>query len=154
MPVNILITFIIGSALGWILIKVTVAPQHLKGLILGYCASGMYVCLFNFNGLLYRIYMCVCARASACICACCSTIYPVKHSCITLDTRNSVCHLLLLFFQQNQNVHVLGFCNQKHGQFAFNNCPSNCLNSFSLLQRYILIWVNFLSLQFQFGVLI
>lgn len=40
MPINILITFIIGSALGWILIKVTRAPQHLKGLILGCCAAG------------------------------------------------------------------------------------------------------------------
>ncbi|KAK3410610.1 hypothetical protein EUGRSUZ_J02568 [Eucalyptus grandis] len=40
MPINILITFIIGSALGWILVKVTRAPQHVKGLILGCCASG------------------------------------------------------------------------------------------------------------------
>ena len=120
MPVNILITFIIGSALGWIFIKVTVAPQHLKGLILGCCAAGMYVCLFYLNGLMYRIYIYVCV----CVCTCermymrmlCSTIYPVKHSCITLDTRNSVRHLLLLFFQQNQNVHVSGFCNRKPGQ--------------------------------------
>ncbi|XP_048230776.1 protein PIN-LIKES 3-like isoform X2 [Ricinus communis] len=40
MPVNILITFIIGSALGWILIKITAPPKHLKGLILGCCAAG------------------------------------------------------------------------------------------------------------------
>ncbi|KAK4790228.1 hypothetical protein SAY86_017532 [Trapa natans] len=40
MPVNILLTFIIGSALGWILIKLTQAPQRLKGLILGCCAAG------------------------------------------------------------------------------------------------------------------
>ncbi|KAI3426626.1 uncharacterized protein J3R85_009824 [Psidium guajava] len=40
MPINILITFIIGSALGWILVKATKAPQHVKGLILGCCASG------------------------------------------------------------------------------------------------------------------
>lgn len=40
MPFNILITFIIGSALGWLLIKITRAPQHLKGLILGSCAAG------------------------------------------------------------------------------------------------------------------
>ncbi|XP_030536012.1 protein PIN-LIKES 3-like isoform X2 [Rhodamnia argentea] len=39
MPINILITFIIGSALGFILVKVTRAPQHVKGLILGCCAS-------------------------------------------------------------------------------------------------------------------
>ncbi|XP_055961433.1 protein PIN-LIKES 3-like [Mercurialis annua] len=40
MPVNILITFIVGSALGWILIKITATPQHLKGLVLGCCAAG------------------------------------------------------------------------------------------------------------------
>ncbi|XP_050228566.1 protein PIN-LIKES 3-like [Mercurialis annua] len=40
MPVNILITFIVGSALGWILIKITGAPKHLKGLVLGCCAAG------------------------------------------------------------------------------------------------------------------
>ncbi|XP_028062722.1 protein PIN-LIKES 1-like isoform X3 [Camellia sinensis] len=40
MPLNILITFIIGSAMGWILIKITKAPQHLKGLVLGSCAAG------------------------------------------------------------------------------------------------------------------
>ncbi|XP_065854987.1 protein PIN-LIKES 1-like [Euphorbia lathyris] len=40
MPFNILITFILGSALGWLLIKITHPPQHLRGLILGCCAAG------------------------------------------------------------------------------------------------------------------
>uniref|UniRef100_A0A7N0TR62 Protein PIN-LIKES 3-like n=1 Tax=Kalanchoe fedtschenkoi TaxID=63787 RepID=A0A7N0TR62_KALFE len=40
MPFNILITFILGSALGWLLVKVTGAPQRLKGLIIGCCAAG------------------------------------------------------------------------------------------------------------------
>jgi hypothetical protein len=40
MPLNILITFIAGSALGWLLIKTTKAPNHLRGLILGCCAAG------------------------------------------------------------------------------------------------------------------
>ncbi|KAK4266185.1 hypothetical protein QN277_027145 [Acacia crassicarpa] len=41
MPVNILLTFIIGSALGWLLIKITRAPPHLHGLVvLGCCAAG------------------------------------------------------------------------------------------------------------------
>lgn len=40
MPINILLTFIIGSGLGWILVKVTRAPQHLRGVILGCCAAG------------------------------------------------------------------------------------------------------------------
>ncbi|KAF4365387.1 hypothetical protein G4B88_014937 [Cannabis sativa] len=41
MPVNILITFIIGSLLGWVVIHFTRPPQHLRGLILGCCAAGM-----------------------------------------------------------------------------------------------------------------
>ncbi|KAF2291664.1 hypothetical protein GH714_027994 [Hevea brasiliensis] len=40
MPFNILVTFIIGSALGWILVKITGPPKPLKGLILGCCAAG------------------------------------------------------------------------------------------------------------------
>ncbi|XP_020967607.1 protein PIN-LIKES 3-like, partial [Arachis ipaensis] len=35
MPVNILITFIIESILGWILVKITRAPKNLEGLIIG-----------------------------------------------------------------------------------------------------------------------
>ncbi|XP_076921732.1 protein PIN-LIKES 3-like [Bidens hawaiensis] len=40
MPVNILLTFIIGSALGWLLLLIARPPQHLKGLIIGTCAAG------------------------------------------------------------------------------------------------------------------
>jgi len=40
MPVNILLTFIIGSALGWLLLKLTRAPKHLEGLIMGVCSAG------------------------------------------------------------------------------------------------------------------
>ncbi|CAM8900016.1 unnamed protein product [Rhodiola kirilowii] len=40
MPFNVLITFILGSILGWALVKVTGAPQRLKGLIIGCCAAG------------------------------------------------------------------------------------------------------------------
>ncbi|KAL9995659.1 putative membrane transport protein [Helianthus debilis subsp. tardiflorus] len=40
MPVNILLTYIVGSALGWLLLIITKPPQHLKGLILGTCAAG------------------------------------------------------------------------------------------------------------------
>lgn len=40
MPVNILCVFIVGSALGWILIKITRPAKQLKGLILGCCAAG------------------------------------------------------------------------------------------------------------------
>ncbi|KAK2657708.1 hypothetical protein Ddye_010760 [Dipteronia dyeriana] len=40
MPVNILLAFLIGSALAWILIKITRTPPHLQGLIIGCCSAG------------------------------------------------------------------------------------------------------------------
>ncbi|KAK3221175.1 hypothetical protein Dsin_008200 [Dipteronia sinensis] len=40
MPVNILLTFIIGSALAWILIKITRTPPHLQGVFIGCCSAG------------------------------------------------------------------------------------------------------------------
>ncbi|KAJ0256525.1 Protein PIN-LIKES 3 [Hirschfeldia incana] len=40
MPVNLLLTFIIGSLLGWIVILITKPPPHLRGLIVGCCAAG------------------------------------------------------------------------------------------------------------------
>lgn len=49
MPINILCTFIIGSVLAWILIKVTRAPRHLKGLVLGCCAAGIMASLVMYK---------------------------------------------------------------------------------------------------------
>ncbi|PON34276.1 Auxin efflux carrier [Parasponia andersonii] len=40
MPLNVLITFFVGSILGWIVIQFTRPPQHLRGLILGCSAAG------------------------------------------------------------------------------------------------------------------
>ncbi|XP_062174650.1 protein PIN-LIKES 3-like isoform X2 [Alnus glutinosa] len=40
MLVNILLTFLIGTALAWILIKITRTPQHLRGLVIGCCSAG------------------------------------------------------------------------------------------------------------------
>ncbi|KAJ0085959.1 hypothetical protein Patl1_09326 [Pistacia atlantica] len=40
MPINVLITFLVGSILGWIVIKLTRPPSHLRGLIVGCCAAG------------------------------------------------------------------------------------------------------------------
>ncbi|XP_040995258.1 protein PIN-LIKES 1-like isoform X2 [Juglans microcarpa x Juglans regia] len=54
MLVNVLITFLIGSALAWILIKITGAPQHLQSLIIGCCAAG------NLGNLLLIILPAVC----------------------------------------------------------------------------------------------
>lgn len=45
MPVNVIVTFILGSALAWILIKITRPPKHLEGLILGCCSAGtLFLC--------------------------------------------------------------------------------------------------------------
>ncbi|XP_027186613.1 protein PIN-LIKES 3-like isoform X2 [Cicer arietinum] len=40
MPLNVLLTFIIGAALGWLLVKLIKVPYHLQGLALGCCAAG------------------------------------------------------------------------------------------------------------------
>lgn len=40
MPLNVLITFIIGAALGWLVVKLMRVPHHLQGLVLGCCAAG------------------------------------------------------------------------------------------------------------------
>ncbi|KAF5455574.1 hypothetical protein F2P56_025135 [Juglans regia] len=54
MPINILFTFIIGSVLGWIVVLVTGAPSHLRGLIVGCCAAG------NLGNILLIIIPSVC----------------------------------------------------------------------------------------------
>jgi hypothetical protein len=42
MPVNILLTFIVGSIFGWILLLLTRPPPHLRGLTVGFCAAGNF----------------------------------------------------------------------------------------------------------------
>ncbi|XP_057469023.1 protein PIN-LIKES 1-like isoform X2 [Actinidia eriantha] len=54
MPVNILLTFIIGSALGWVLVKITRTPKHLEGLVISCCSAG------NLGNLLLIIIPAVC----------------------------------------------------------------------------------------------
>ncbi|KAL6996030.1 hypothetical protein U1Q18_006165 [Sarracenia purpurea var. burkii] len=54
MPLNILITFIIGSALGWVVIIISRAPPHLRGLVLGCCAAG------NLGNMLLIIIPAIC----------------------------------------------------------------------------------------------
>ncbi|KAL3341195.1 hypothetical protein AABB24_025648 [Solanum stoloniferum] len=55
-PVSILITFLVGSALGWILVKITRTPQHLHGLVIGCCAGG------NMGNLPVIIIPAICAE--------------------------------------------------------------------------------------------
>ncbi|XP_068647429.1 protein PIN-LIKES 3-like [Aristolochia californica] len=59
MPLNILITVIVGSVLGWVLIRVTKPPSHLRGLILGCCASG------NWGTLLLIIVPAICKEKAS-----------------------------------------------------------------------------------------
>lgn len=59
MPLNILITYIVGSALGWILLKTTKAPYDLRGLVLGCCAAG------NLGNMLFIIIPAICKERSS-----------------------------------------------------------------------------------------
>ncbi|TXG59221.1 hypothetical protein EZV62_013794 [Acer yangbiense] len=59
MPVNILLTFLIGSALAWILIKITRTPPHLQGLIIGCCSAG------NLGNLLLIIIPALCEESDS-----------------------------------------------------------------------------------------
>ncbi|OMO93880.1 Auxin efflux carrier [Corchorus capsularis] len=54
MPFNVLLTFVIGSILGWIVIQLTRPPSHLRGLILASCAAG------NMGNMLLIIIPAVC----------------------------------------------------------------------------------------------
>ncbi|XVF74045.1 hypothetical protein PTKIN_Ptkin13bG0030000 [Pterospermum kingtungense] len=54
MPFNVLLTFLIGSLLGWVVIQFTRPPLHLQGLILGCCAAG------NMGNMLLIIIPAVC----------------------------------------------------------------------------------------------
>eukprot|EP00268_Persea_americana_P016801 TRINITY_DN17999_c0_g1_i13.p1 TRINITY_DN17999_c0_g1~~TRINITY_DN17999_c0_g1_i13.p1 ORF type:complete len:415 (+),score=65.57 TRINITY_DN17999_c0_g1_i13:301-1545(+) len=54
MPLNILITFGIGITLGWVLIQITKAPSHLRGLILGCSSAG------NLGNILIIIIPAIC----------------------------------------------------------------------------------------------
>ncbi|XP_017243873.1 protein PIN-LIKES 3-like isoform X1 [Daucus carota subsp. sativus] len=40
MPLNILISFVVGSLLGWVVNLLTRPPPHLRGLVVGCCAAG------------------------------------------------------------------------------------------------------------------
>ncbi|XP_027091070.1 protein PIN-LIKES 3 [Coffea arabica] len=54
MPFNVLITFLVGSVLGWLVIQMTRAPRHLHGLVIGCCAAG------NLGNMLLIIIPAVC----------------------------------------------------------------------------------------------
>lgn len=56
MPVNILLTFIVGSALGWVLVKITKTPEHMHGLVIGSCAAGTNIfILFSIKWFTFKV---------------------------------------------------------------------------------------------------
>ncbi|XP_030469991.1 protein PIN-LIKES 3-like isoform X1 [Syzygium oleosum] len=59
MPVNILLTFVIGSLLAWIVNIIARTPQHLRGLVMGCCAAG------NLGNLLLIIIPAVCDESNS-----------------------------------------------------------------------------------------
>ncbi|XP_074278652.1 protein PIN-LIKES 3-like isoform X1 [Silene latifolia] len=40
MPINIMLTYVIGSGLGWVIAKITRTPKHITGLVVSSCSSG------------------------------------------------------------------------------------------------------------------
>ncbi|KAK8671566.1 hypothetical protein V6N13_038159 [Hibiscus sabdariffa] len=58
MPVNIFITYISGSALAWILIRITKTPKHLQGMIIGCCSGG------NMGNLLLILIPAICKESN------------------------------------------------------------------------------------------
>ncbi|XP_021296223.1 protein PIN-LIKES 3-like [Herrania umbratica] len=59
MPLNILLTYIIGSALGWVIIKITKTPEHLRGIVIGCCSAG------NLGNLLLILVPAVCEQSNS-----------------------------------------------------------------------------------------
>ncbi|XVF82857.1 hypothetical protein PTKIN_Ptkin16aG0084000 [Pterospermum kingtungense] len=59
MPLNIILTYLIGSVLGWILIKITKTPRHLRGVVIGCCSAG------NLGNLLLIIVPAVCDESDS-----------------------------------------------------------------------------------------
>ncbi|KAK8643315.1 hypothetical protein V6N13_012618 [Hibiscus sabdariffa] len=59
MPLNVLLTFLVGSALGWILIKITKTPRHLRGAVIGCCSAG------NLGNLLLIVIPAVCEESNS-----------------------------------------------------------------------------------------
>ncbi|XVE99915.1 hypothetical protein REPUB_Repub03eG0242200 [Reevesia pubescens] len=59
MPVNIFISCIIGSALGWILVRITRTPRHLQGLVIA-CSSAA-----NLGNMLLIILPAICEETNS-----------------------------------------------------------------------------------------
>ncbi|CAJ1948101.1 unnamed protein product [Sphenostylis stenocarpa] len=58
MPFCIVVTVIVGTALGWLLVKITRVPYHLRGLVLGCCAVG------NIGNLPLMVVSAICKEKS------------------------------------------------------------------------------------------
>ncbi|XP_047160032.1 protein PIN-LIKES 3-like [Vigna umbellata] len=59
MPFCIVLTVVVGTALGWLLVKITRVPYHLRGLVLGCCAVG------NLGNLPLMVVPAICKEKSS-----------------------------------------------------------------------------------------
>ena len=110
MPVNIGITFLIGTILGWLVIRIVRPEHHLEGLVIASCSAG------NFN----FIRICISAKFSsdwgrmiltlpACIHAKCSQ-YFCQLSIIFCRIRSGLPNTMSHHF--NLNSDICNFPNQ------------------------------------------
>ncbi|KAK8999308.1 hypothetical protein V6N11_070483 [Hibiscus sabdariffa] len=98
--VNVLISCIIGSVLGWILVKITKPPRHLWGLVISCCSAA------NLGNMLFIILPALCeeennafghastcspdGKAYASLSLAVSTFGKLKHSSMVIMRSNSV----------------------------------------------------------------
>ena len=115
MPVNIAITFLIGTMLGWLVIKILRPDRHLEGLIIASCSAGTYIVMsilsicipVNFQFRLGK------------------TVYLLP------DLAKSFCQLSLLFCRLGS-----GFTNTISHHFKLNSDIRNFQNWF----KFIIDW--------------
>lgn len=59
MPVNIGIIFLLGSVLGWVIVKVLRPGRHLEGLIIANCSAG-FISWIRIRVMVFHInYICI-----------------------------------------------------------------------------------------------
>jgi len=112
MPVNIAITFLIGTMLGWLVIKILRPDRHLEGLIIASCSAGTYIVMsilsicipVNFQFRLGK------------------TVYLLP------DLAKSFCQLSLLFCRLGS-----GFTNTISHHFKLNSDIRNFQNWFKFI---------------------
>ncbi|KAK8662255.1 hypothetical protein V6N13_091841 [Hibiscus sabdariffa] len=86
--VNVLISCIIGSVLGWILVKITKPPRHLWGLVISCCSAAL--CEEENNAFGHASTCSPDGKAYASLSLAVSTFGKLKHSSMVIMRSNSV----------------------------------------------------------------